>query len=138
MTRKRYDQRNEVLDTNGKPTLNTQHSSPIPAIKLLRKCKKPSDFDVPAIEYEEADESAQKLKKSDHLWQVVVNNVRKISLPKDQKNEESQIEKEDLAMWTMVDKFYNKIENENNILKAYTFGVPIKNHGFDGQFKRKV
>ena len=38
----------------------------------------------------------------------------------------------------MVDKFYKKIENENDILKAYTFGVPIKNHGFDGQFKRKV
>lgn len=31
-----------------------------------------------------------------------------------------------------------KIENENNILKAYTFGVPIKNHGDDSQFKRKV
>ena len=66
MTRKRYD--TEVLDINGKPTLNMQRSSPIPTMKLLKKCKKPSGFDVPIIEYEDNDQNIKKLKKSDHLW----------------------------------------------------------------------
>ena len=68
---------------------------------------------------------------SDHLWQLVLKNIKKINIPRDN-HDGQQNENEDIDIHRMVDQIYSQIENEGNILKAYTFGVPIKNHGQDG------
>ena len=41
-------------------------------------------------------------------------------------------------MREMITTFYNNQDTSKNILKAHTFGIPIKNHGKSMEMKNKV
>ena len=74
--------------------------------------------------------------KTKFLWTSIGQKVT--SLQHCNSKEKHQTENEQQLLKEMIEKFYENEEISVYIQKAYTFGIPVKQHGEHDVFKKQV